>query len=56
MNGKIKLESPDITIEFDSDIKDLKLSTQYLEFKTTSKVKIHSDENIVKFIVSLLRR
>jgi hypothetical protein len=55
MKGKIKLESPAIEIEFDSDIKDLKLSTQFMEFKTNAKVKIHSDENIVKFIVQLLR-
>jgi hypothetical protein len=36
--------------------KDLKLLTQYLEFKTTSKVKIHTDENLLKFIVGLIKK
>jgi len=53
MKGELKIENPNITIEFDSDIKETKIiSANCIELKMSSKLRI---KGFVKWLIDLLK-
>lgn len=53
MRGELILKDPDLKIEFDGDIKDLRLaSPSCIELKSTTKIRIKGG---IQWLINLLR-